>query len=296
MVVALLISACGGGSSSRSSSSEMPISDYTAFSNPELVSIVGYSGDAMEPFLSRDGHYLFFNNAGGPTSKDLFYATSVDETTFEFEGALSAINTAAVDGVPTMDDADTFYYVSTVNYSPPNSYDTIYSGNWTGSTVTGSTPVTGLATPTPGFIIFDVEVSPDGSTLYFTDGDFRGGNAVPDAANIAVAVASGNGFVRDPESAAIMANVNTVNLEYAPAISGDGLELFFTRFDLSANKSRIYRTTRTSTSSPFAAPQLVSAIDGVVEAPAFSPDEKSLYYHRLNTTTGRFEIYGVTRP
>jgi hypothetical protein len=43
-------------------------------------------------------------------------------------------------------------------------------------------------------------------------------------------------------------------------------------------------------------PQLVSAINGFAEGSAFSPDEKSIYYHRLNTIMDLFEIYRVTRP
>lgn len=269
---------------------------YTAFSNPEIVTILDYSDDVMEPFISFDGTYLFFNNAGGPTNKDLFYATSVDDTTFQFQGAIADINTAAVDGVPTMDAANTFYYVSIANYNPPTTYDTLYVGTWNGSTVTGSTPLTGLAITMPGFVNFDIEVSPDGNTLYFNDGDFTGGNNFPDEANIVIALDSGSGFARDPNSTTIMTSVNTDNLEYAPAITADGLELFFTRFDLGTMEARIYRAARSNNNSAFGTPRLVSAIDGFAEGPTLSPDEKSLYYHRLNTSTNRFEIYRVTRP
>lgn len=290
-ILLLFIAACdgGGGSSSASPASN----DSSAFINPELVTVIGYSGDAMEPFISRDGAYLFFNDFG--PDKDIFYATYVDDTTFQFMGAITSINTSAVDGVPTMDTASTFYYVSVANYDPPISFDTLYMGTWNGSTVTGSTPVTGLALNIAGFVNFDVDVSPDGLTLYFNDGDFRGGNNFPDAADIAIAFDSGSGFVRASSSAIIMANVNTANLEYAPAISTDGLELFFTRFDLNTTEVGIYRAARANTNSPFGEPQLVSAIDGFIEGPALSPDEKSLYYHKMNTTTGMFELYRVTR-
>ena len=33
-----------------------------AFDTPRIVTIQGYGDDAMEPFLSRDGKLLFFNN------------------------------------------------------------------------------------------------------------------------------------------------------------------------------------------------------------------------------------------
>jgi hypothetical protein len=141
-----------------------------------------------------------------------------------------------------------------------------------------------------------VNVAPDGSTLYLSEGDFTGGDPVPLTADIVISVNTVSGFVRDPASAAIMANVNTSKLEYAPAISGDGLELFFTRLDPATSEGRIYQATRPDTTSPFGPPKLVDAIDGFVEGPALSPDERSLYYHRLNTVSGKFELYRVTRP
>jgi|WetSurMetagenome_2_1015567.scaffolds.fasta_scaffold108179_1 hypothetical protein len=286
-VLTSMLLACGGNSSAQNAN------DYTAFANPELVTVTGYTNDIMEPFISRDGAYLFFNDNGA--NKDIYYATYVNVTTFQYVGPISAINTSAVDGTPTMDKNNKFYYISTANYTP-TTYDTLYSGAWNGSTVNGSAPLTGLAITTPGFINFDVEVSPDGTTLYFDDGYFSGGKSFPDSANIAIAVDSGSGFARIPNSSTIMANVNTANLEYAPAISADGLELFFTRLDLGTMRTGIYRAARASSGDPFGKPQLVSAITGFVEGPALSPDEKSLYYHKQNTATFKFELYRVTRP
>ncbi len=289
------LSGCGGGGTNPPPApAPPPPADYTAFGNPELVTIVGYSGDAMEPFVSRDGTYLFFNDDGA--DKNIFYAAFINPTSTQYQGPIASINTNAVDGTPTMDTAARFFYISTANYNPPTAYDTLYSGTWNGSSVTGSAAVSGLARTTAGAVNFDVEVSADGATLYFVDGVFSG-SGFPDSADIAIAVASGGGFVRDPQSSAILADVNTTtDLEYAPAISADGRELFFTGANPGASEVRIYRAVRNSTSAPFAAPQLVSAITGFVEGPALSPDEKSLYYHRRNTATGRFEIYRVTRP
>jgi hypothetical protein len=293
--VALFISACSSDDPSPSDPG-IPIEPdpYTAFANPELVTITGFNDHAMEPFVSRDGAYLFFNNF--VPQKDLFYATFVDATTCEFQGAIDVLNTPAVEGAPSMDSANRFYYIGTSNYTPPLAYDTLNVGTWNGSTVTGAAPLTGLAIPTPGLLNFDIEVSPDGATIYFNDGDFSGGNGFPDRATIAIAHDSGGGFVRDPDSATIMADINTEQLEYAPCISNDGLEFFFTRLDLVTLETAIYRTTRARIGDPFAVPQLVSAISGFVEGPTLSPDERSLYYHKQDGATGQFQIYRVTRP
>ncbi|MFQ5347881.1 MAG: hypothetical protein ACE5ED_08570 [Rhodothalassiaceae bacterium] len=40
------------------------------FGDNRVVRIRGYEGDAMGPFVSRDGRHLFFNSAGGGESGD----------------------------------------------------------------------------------------------------------------------------------------------------------------------------------------------------------------------------------
>lgn len=185
--------------------------------------------------------------------------------------------------------------LATANYNPPDTYDTLYRGTWNGNTVTDSIALTGLAITTPEIIAFDIEISADGTTIYFADGDFSGGKGFPETADIVIAVDTGSGFVRDPNSATITANLNTTDLEYASCISGDGLELFFTRLKLDTLETWIYRSTRPQIGSAFAAPEVIEAIDGFVEAPTLSPDERSLCYHRLSPHTGLFEIYRVTR-
>ena len=250
----------------------------------------------MEPFISPDGRFLFFNDSKGPTGKDLFYAEAVSETEFVFRRALRELNTPAVDGVPTVDAESRFFYISTFLYRPPNDFDTVFHGQWTGSGVEKVRRLKDLARPEPGIVIFDVEVSRDGSTLYLSEGDFSGGGGMPLTADLFIAVRSGNGYVRMADSDRILANINTADLEYAAAISADGLELFFTRFQRDTGLPQIFRATRTSPSAPFGPPQRVQGVEGFVEAPALSPDGRSLYYHRRDPTTGRFQIMRVTRP
>jgi len=56
-LLALSVVACSSGGGG-SPSTPPPSTDYTALGNPELVTFIGYSGDAMEPFVSRDETYL----------------------------------------------------------------------------------------------------------------------------------------------------------------------------------------------------------------------------------------------
>ena len=89
--------------------------------------------------------------------------------------------------------------------------------------------------------------------------------------------------------------MNTAALEYAPSVSADLLELFFTRAGSLGGPAApgIYRSQRRSRDEPFGVPQRIAAITGFVEAPSLSGDGRSLYYHRLEDN--RFVIYRVSR-
>jgi hypothetical protein len=169
---------------------------------------------------------------------------------------------------------------------------TIYRGTFANGILSGVELVPGVSALTPGMVTFDAEISPGGNTLYFVDSQFSPAG-VPLTADILIAERSGTGFSRAANSATIMQQVNTSSmLEYAPAISASGLELFFTR--LEGNNAVIYSSTRTDASSPFGAPKQIQAITGFAEGPTLSPDEKSLYYHKRENNL--YVIYRVTRP
>ena len=44
----------------------------TSFEAPRAVVLRGYGGDAMEPFVTRDGRWLLFNTRNGP--RDQFHS------------------------------------------------------------------------------------------------------------------------------------------------------------------------------------------------------------------------------
>ena len=103
-------------------------STFGVFTNPEPVTIVGYTQDAMEPFISPDGNYLFFNNSNSLATTNLYYATRIDDVTFQFQGEIVGANSGVntLTAVPSMDMNDNFYFVSTRSY--PQTLSTIYSG------------------------------------------------------------------------------------------------------------------------------------------------------------------------
>jgi Tol biopolymer transport system component len=287
MLLACLLVSCGGGDSDGSE----PPPQQGEFNDPQRVTILGYNDHAMEPSISRDGQYLFFNNSNDPSvNTNLHWATRVNDLTFQYQGEIGGVNTSALDGVASMDRNNVFYFISTRSYN--QTLSTVYRGTFANGTLSGIELVPGISPLTTEMVNFDAEISPDGNTLYFVDSQFSAAGT-PLTADIVIAERNGPGFSRASNSAAILQQINTGNmLEYAPAISASGLELFFTR--LEGNDAAIYTATRGEPSSPFGPPKKIQAITGVVEGPTLAPDEKSLYYHKRENNL--FVIYRVTRP
>jgi hypothetical protein len=263
-----------------------------SFANPQAVTITGNRQDAMEPFLTRDGKVLFFNNSNDPgVDTNLFWATKVDDLTFQLQGEIGRVNGPALDAVASMDLGNNFYFVSTRSYDATLS--TIFSGNYSKGSVSGATIAAGVSPTRRGFVDFDQEISADGNTLYFTEGLFTGGS-VPASSEVLIARRSDNGFVRDPQSKQILRTINSAGrLNYAACTSADELEIFFTRLD--GKEPAILLASRTTTTKPFGAAEKIPAITGFVEAPTISPDGRSLYFHE-RSPNGVFSIYRVTRP
>jgi len=269
---------------------------YGAFAEPQAVSIGGYSGSAMEPFVSADGEYLLFNTSNvAPNIASLHLATRVSATSFEYQGELpgEGVNEPGfLSGTPSMDLQGDLYFISTRSYFPTLS--TVFAGQFSAGQVTGVHQLTSVSSGTPGLVDFDVSVSPDGDTLYVSIGDFLAG-AGPTSASITMFDKLGASFVADPQSAYFMRSVNKAGeLDYAPTVSSNGLEIFFTRVKPAKGPPAIYRASRKKLTKPFGAVQRVAAISGFAEAPSLSADGSTLYYHEL--VGSRFEIESVTRP
>src|SRR5436853_7084844 len=160
-VVCLLIAAgCGG---QRSAAPPAPLDQ--GFGAPQRVVIRGYAGDAMEPFITRDGRYLLFNNRNDPrVNTDLHYAARVDDLTFDYRGELQGANSPALDGVASMDRDGNFFFISTRSYAQTQA--TLYRGRFRAGAVSGVELVPGVSLGRPGMVIFDAEISPGGEVLF----------------------------------------------------------------------------------------------------------------------------------
>ena len=274
---------------------DAPDVTFGIFTNPERVTINGYNQDAMEPFISLDGNYLFFNNTNSPppgSFTKLYYATRIDDLHFQLGGEIAGINGTALNAVASMDISGKFYFISTRSYM--QTFSTIYWGDFAAGGVSTVDLVPGVSKHKPGWVNFDAGISPDGNTLYFVDGFFGAGN-FPQSAQLTIAKRKGHRFVRMSNSRAIMRKINNNDLNYAPCPTASGLEFFWTRVD-PANVSSIgiYTATRANTSKPYGTPVKIDAATGFVEAPTISADGKSLYYHK--NESGTFVIYRLTRP
>lgn len=298
IAISLLCVSCGGDSVAGPVAGAHPTADptdggeFTGFSGETPVTIAGWSQDAMEPFISPDGQVLFVNNSNAdPSRTDLFYATRQADDQFVLRGEVGGVNSPSLDAVASMDSASRFYFISLRDYDA--ALETIFTGTFADGTVSAPQLVPGVSVSQRGRLNFDAEISANGNVLWFADGTFSG-SPIPDAAAIVMATRTESGFVRAADSGAVLARVNTGGLNYAPSISRDGLELFFTRIaDRTNPNPEIYRAARTSTAAAFGAPQRVAAINGSAEAPSLSSDGRTLYYHKRNGD--RFSIFLVRR-
>jgi Tol biopolymer transport system component len=274
------------------------------YGNPELVTLKGYSGSQEDPKLSPDGQYLFFdshNDAGQPMY--LYYAKRIDYKTFQFMGKVPGVDHEGVDG--TEDAAHNFYFVWPGFLGQGGI--TIGQGIFSGDSVTDIAPVQGIspkaASSGSRAINFDIFITPDGDTLYFSDfmvNTSGAGFSGVQGAQLSMAIKNADGsFTRAPNSDEILKNVNaTGKLVYNATPSADGLAFAFNAAPYFGPHPRIYIATRSSTSDPFGMPELVTAADEVQgqfsEPGSFSPDGTYLYFHRVLSDSAS-QLYVLTR-
>jgi len=268
-----------------------PIVTADEFSRPVRVRVLGYGGNLMEPFISRDGRTLLFNNLNAaPENTNLHWATTINDSTFRYEGEISGVNTPDLEGVPTLDAAGNLYFVSTRDYAA--TLATVYGSRFSAGTASGVGIVSGISKKQAGWVNFDVEVSADGQTLYFVDAKFNPGGT-PETADLVVAQRTATGFERLPNSDALLKNINaTDGLEYAAGISADQLTLYFTRVAAPLGPGsvpEILVATRSAVTEAFGSPRKISSISGFAEGPTVAPDQKTIYFHLKEN--GKFMLY-----
>ena len=289
----LCLAALGALLAAPSGVAARPAPAWATFGAAQPVTILGYADHAMEPFLSRDGAILFFNNRNDPPEQtDLHWAERIDDLTFRYRGKITGANSAALDGVPTLARNGRLCFISTHSYA--TTFATVHCGAWKNGAITGFALQTGASVKRLGRVVFDLEINPAGDQLVLADGEFQGGPA-PVKADQRLARLGAEGFRLTPADDALFAAINTRALEYAAATSADGLLLAFTRLEGRPPLVRFstWMARRDAPSRPFGPPVRIDAIKGYAEAPTFSPDDRALYFHRREGD--RFTIWRVAR-
>ncbi len=267
---------------------------YPSFDSEIEVTINGLSFDAMEPFISPNGDYLFFNNLNDGINTKLYYATKINDSTFNYVGELIGANqtvTPHLDAVADMDINGNFYWTSTRNY--PAELNNLFHGTFNAGNINDIERVQGnFNTNIPGWLIMDHGISLEGQYLYFINARFDDSNCQgPCETKLGIAEkTNASTFNTLSNSESILQNINDPNyIYYAPCISSDNLELYYTRYlneQITTNTVfEICVAVRSNSSSEFSIPKVLfsKTISNLIEAPTLTVDKNVLYYHRKTT-------------
>jgi hypothetical protein len=232
---------------------------FKRFADPQPVLIrdlpLGSGGTPIsteEPFVSRDGRFLFFNSAQQENNKDLHYAEwRQGGWVYRDEIGPDINNAKEVQGNPTMDRYGNFFFIDSATktmiragrFRPESGRiedvrEMIRAGRFRPESgriedvreVRGVPPkdVRLLAQKLHGNM--GVEITADGDIAFFSRATWKlkgislGGII---GSELLFARKLGEEFLYDErEARRVLATINTQDLEYAASISADGLELF----------------------------------------------------------------------
>ncbi|WP_430400981.1 hypothetical protein [Flavobacterium sp.] len=269
--------------------------EYPSFGNEIDVTINGLSFDAMEPFISPSGSYLFFNNVNDGINTKLYYATKINDSTFNYVGELTGANqttTPFLDAVADMDVNGNFYWTSTRNY--PAELNNLFHGTFNAGTITNIGRVQGdFNMNSPGWLVMDHGISLDGEFLYFNNARFDETSCLgPCETTLGIAEkVNSTTFNTITNSSDILQNINDSNyIYYAPCISSDNLELYYTRYLKNVTASTVFDVcvaVRRNDTSIFSEPKVLfsKSIATLVEAPSLTIDKKIMYYHEKTSSS-----------
>lgn len=271
------------------------------YGNEKEVTINGLTFDAMEPHLSTDGNALFFNSLNNGTNTALYYAARVNDTIFNYIGAVPIVNqtlTPYLNAVASLDSSDNFYWVSTRDW--PTVTENLHRIRFLTSSYTNYGRVYGdFYINSPGWLIMDAAISYQGQHLLYCNAWFNNcAGGAPCKASMGIAQKINDStFNKLPNTAALFANINAdtvTHIVYAPFLTMDGLELFYSRLLHNGTQTEVMVATRSNTNAAFGMPSvLVSAPSLLPEAPALTADKSKLYYHKK--VGGIFKLFMLQR-
>jgi hypothetical protein len=269
---------------------------YPSFGSEIDVTVNGLSFDAMEPFISSDGSVLFFNNLNDGVNTKLYYATKINDSTYTYVGEVNGANQITpphLDAVADMDSLNNFYWTSTRNY--PTDLNNLFHGVYSAGNVTSIGRGYGdFNKNIPGWLVMDHGISIDGEYLYYNNARLDNVNCQgPCETELGIAQkVNDSTFNKIPNSNNILKHINDTNyIYYAPCISSDNLELYYTRFPRdSVTSSTLFEmcvAVRTLSTDTFSIPSVMFSelIADLIEAPTLTTDKSILYYHRKTVSS-----------
>ena len=257
--------------------------DKSGFKNEQQVTITGYSGKVLRPFISKDDKYLFFIN-----NDNILYAEKIDDITFKFMGEVSGVKDNSYDISPALDLHNNFYFVSYRSLDSTHNA-TIFSGIFDNGTVTNIHKINGtIISPILRHINLDLSISGSGEILFVTNVMFEE-DYVHYTTNIKFALNNKGDFDIPENMDEILSNINIPdNNESWAEISANGLELFYTQYkNMAGENLKLLYAKREQADLPFSEPIPITAPfknDTVIvlQSPTISGDGKRLYYFKMN--------------
>lgn len=261
-------------------SSDAGICHSGTFGTPQLLATLATGSEESNPSLSPDELTIYFSsNRNGGQQRAIWMATRASLTAdFGAPSLVAELDSAADDRDPEIaDDGLTIYWASTRS-GKENLYFATRASTAASFVDRGLVTITGDSSTqnlTPA-------VSSDELTLLY------GQNGLDIA--IATRPNRASTFVFERQ----LTEVNAPATDLAPALSDDGLELFFDSYRTGPDV--IYRATRALTSEPFGAPMPMMELDPSAlgaGSPELSPDGRRLYFDHYDGTS--IDIYVATR-
>jgi hypothetical protein len=144
----------------------------------------------------------------------------------------------------------------------------------------------------------DHGISADGQYLYYNNARFDGICQGPCETELGIAQkVNDSTFNKIPNSDLLLHAVMDTNfIYYAPCISSDQLELYYTRYPKGAiTPSTLFEmcvAVRNNPSDTFSAPQVLFSelIADLIEAPTLSMDKQRMYYHKKTATSHKIVL------
>lgn len=154
------------------------------------------------------------------------------------------------------------------------------------------------------YVDMDLGVTWDGTKALVARTKFSVGKGYPDYSRLELfnVNATNRSLTADTASEAILKNINLDACKiYAPTMSRDQKELYYSVMSVGADGTfdfKLVVAKRAMASDPFGKGSIITAVSGTLEGPSISyhDDGKTLYFHKLDTASGKFKLYQLTRP